>query len=129
MNEVLLDLIVCFCIKWGFFCREIVEVRLFEFDNFGCVMKIDKVFNFGDIVIIDLIMDMFFENIQVEGVFGLVIECRKYCSNFFYFIDFFEFIDVGNFFLVEKLCCICEVVNKKKFLKLWCFFGLVFGLQ
>ena len=129
MNEALPGLIARFRIKRGLFRREPVEARLFEFDNFGCVMKTDKVFNPGDTVIIDLIMDMPFENIQAEGVSGLVTERRKHCSNFFYSIDFFEFTDSGNSPLAEKLRRIRDVVNKKKSLKSRRSSGPASGLQ
>lgn len=129
MNEALPDLIARFRIKRGLFRRETVEARLFELDNFGCVMKTDKVFSPGDTVIIDLIMNMPFENIQAEGVSGLVTERRKHCSNFFYSIDFFEFTDSGNPALADKLRRIRDVVNKKKLLKSRRSSGPASGLQ
>ncbi|MEQ9547688.1 MAG: hypothetical protein RIK85_16940 [Marinobacter sp.] len=117
MNEALPDLIARFRIKHGLFRREMVEATLFELDNFGCVMKTDKVFNPGDTVTLDLIMDMPFENIQAEGLSGLVTERRKHCSNFFYSIDFIELGDSDASPAADKLRRIRDVVIKKQSLK------------
>lgn len=129
MNEALPDLIARFRIKCGLFRKETVEARLFELDSYGCVMKTDKVFNPGDTVILDLIMDMPFENIQAEGVSGLVTERRKHCSNFFYSIDFYEFTDSGNSPVSEKLRRIRDVVNKKKSIRSRRSSGPASGMQ
>ena len=58
MNEALPDLVARFRIRQGLFRKELVEAALYELDGYGCVMKTDKVFNPGDTVVLDLIMDM-----------------------------------------------------------------------
>ena len=35
-----------------------VEAGLFELDDYGCVLKTDKVFEPGDSLVFDLVMDM-----------------------------------------------------------------------
>ena len=117
MNEALPDLVAQFHVKRGLFRRERVEAALFELDNFGCVMKTDKVFNPGDTVVLDLIMEMPFDNIRADGISGLVTERRKHCSNFFYSIDFVQINDQASPALTDKLKRIRDVVRKKQLLK------------
>lgn len=117
MNEALPDLVAQFHVKRGLFRRERVEAALFELDNFGCVLKTDKVFNPGDTVVLDLIMEMPFDNIRADGISGLVTERRKHCSNFFYSIDFVQINDQTSPALRDKLKRIRDVVRKKQLLK------------
>lgn len=117
MNEALPDLVAHFHIKRGLFRRERVEAALFELDNFGCVIKTDKIFNPGDTIVLNLVMEMPFDNIRADGITGLVTERRKHCSNFFYSVDFIEINDNSSSALAEKLRRIREVVNKKQSLK------------
>ncbi|MEP1215743.1 MAG: hypothetical protein ABJM11_14420 [Marinobacter sp.] len=117
MNEALPDLVAQFHVRRGLFRRERVEAALFELDNFGCVMKTDKLFNPGDTVVLDLIMEMPFDNIRADGISGLVTERRKHCSNFFYSIDFVELNGQASPALTDKLKRIRDVVKKKQLLK------------
>lgn len=117
MNEALPDLVAQFHVKRGLFRRERVEAALFELDNFGCVMKTDKVFNPGDTVVLDLIMEMPFDNIRADGIAGLVTERRKHCSNFFYSVDFVEVSGQTSSALADKLKRIRDVVRKKQTLR------------
>ncbi|MBN8238239.1 hypothetical protein [Marinobacter nauticus] len=117
MNEELPDLVARFRIRHGIFRKETVEARLYELDSYGCVMKTDKLFEPGDTVVLDLVMDMPFEEIRAEGLTGLVTEKRKHCSNFFYSIDFVELNARDESPLSDKLRRIREVVLKKQSLK------------
>lgn len=117
MNEALPDLVARFRVRRGLFKKELVEAFLYELDGYGCVMKTDKVFNPGDTLVLDLIMDMPFDKIRAEGMPGLVTERRKHCSNFFYSIDFVEFDSNGNSSPAEKLRRIREVLSKKQSLR------------
>lgn len=84
------DLVARFTLKKGLFRKEQVEARLFDLNQFGCVLKTDKVFEPGETLGLDLEMAMPFGNLEAPGLTGLITERRKYCSNFFYFIDFIE---------------------------------------
>lgn len=117
MNDALPDLIARFRIRQGLFRRETVDARVYELDSYGCVMKTDKIFEPGDTLSLDLIMDMPFEEIRAEGVSGLVTEKRKHCSNFFYSIDFFDLEAKDSSPLADKLRRIREVLQKKQSLK------------
>ncbi|WP_100640679.1 hypothetical protein [Marinobacter salexigens] len=117
MNEALPDLVAQFTIRHGLFRRERVEAELYELDSYGCVMKTDKVFNPGDTVTLELIMDMPFDKIRAENVQGLITERRKHCSNFFYSIDFADLKSGGDTTLDEKMRRIREVLSKKQSLK------------
>ncbi|BFN14257.1 MAG TPA: hypothetical protein DCX68_02470 [Marinobacter hydrocarbonoclasticus] len=117
MNEELPDLVARFRIRHGIFRKETVEARLYELDSYGCVMKTDKLFEPGDTVVLDLVMDMPFEEIRAEGLTGLVTEKRKHCSNFFYSLDFVELNARDESPLSDKLRRIREVVLKKQSLK------------
>ena len=112
MNEELPDLVARFRIRHGIFRKETVEL-----DSYGCVMKTDKLFEPGDTVVVDLVMDMPFEEIRAEGLTGLVTEKRKHCSNFFYSLDFVELNARDESPLSDKLRRIREVVLKKQSLK------------
>lgn len=117
MNEALPDLVARFRIRHGLFRKETVEARLYELDSYGCVMKTDKLFEPGDTVTLELVMDMPFEEIRAQGVAGLVTEKRKHCSNFFYSIDFIEDGVRDDSPLADKLRRIREVMVKKQSLK------------
>lgn len=117
MKDALPDLVAHFRIRQGLFRKERVEAALFELDAYGCVMKTDKMFNPGDTVVLDLIMDMPFDKIRAENITGLITERRKHCSNFFYSIDFVDLKSDGGTALEEKLRRIREVLSKKQSLK------------
>lgn len=115
MNEELPDLVARFRVKHGLFRKETVEARLYELDGYGCVMKTDKIFEPGDTVVLDLIMDMPVDVISVEGLSGLITEKTKHCSNFFYSIDFSR--DNANPSLTARLQRIVDVLIKKQTLR------------
>ena len=68
-------------------------------------------------MLLDLVMDMPFDEIRAENLSGLVTERRKHCSNFFYSIDFVESDPNGTSSTSEKLRRIREVLSKKQSLK------------
>ena len=104
-------------IKHSFFRRETVEARLFELNQYGCVLKTDKVFEPGDTVAFDLVMAMPFDSIRANAVQGLVVERTKHCSNFFYAIDFISKNNGSGSDINEKLERIRDVLEKKKSLR------------
>lgn len=117
MNEAIPDLIACFQIRHGLFRKEIVEAQLFDLNQFGCVLKTDKVFSPGDTLQLELVMDMPIENIRAKGVSGLVTERRKHCSNFFYSIDFIKDDNDPHSTIVDQLKRIRDIVRKKQSLR------------
>jgi hypothetical protein len=117
MNEPLPDLVARFRVRRGLFRRETVEAGLFELDDYGCALKSDKVFEPGDSLVFDLVMDMPFDNIRAEGLKGLVTERRKHCSNFFYSIDFKTDSSEKHPLIADKLRRIREVLDKKQSLR------------
>ncbi len=117
MNEALPDLIAQFRIKHGLFRKELVQAQLFGLDQYGCVLKTDKVFNPGDTLQFELVMDMPFENIRAEGLAGLITERRKHCSNFFYSIDFIELSTDKQSSICDQLKRIRDVLRKKQSLR------------
>lgn len=117
MNEALPDLFAHFNVKHGLFRRERVRAALFELDDYGCVMKTDKLFEPGDTLVIDLVMEMPFDDIRADGINGLVTERRKHCSNFFYSVDFSELNTGNDAGFSKKLRRIRDVLRKKQSLK------------
>ncbi|GHD47114.1 hypothetical protein SAMN05216429_10979 [Marinobacter persicus] len=115
MYEQLPDIIARFRIRQGLFRKETVEAKLYELDGYGCVMKTDKIFEPGDTVVLDLIMDMPVDEISVEGLSGLVTEKQKHCSNFYYSIDFNKAGVPPT--LGERLQRIVDVLAKKQTLR------------
>ena len=117
MNEALPDLFAQFTFKRGLFRRERIRAALFELDDYGCVMKTDKLFEPGDTILMDLIMEMPFDDIRADGINGLVTERRKHCSNFFYSVDFSRLNTGDDANVPESLRRIREVLRKKQHLK------------
>ncbi len=117
MNEALPDLFAQFQVKLGLFRRERVKAALFELDDFGCIMKTDKLFEPGDTLTLDLVMEMPFDDIRADGINGLVTERRKHCSNFFYSVDFYELNGGNDSSFSGKLRRIRDVLKKKQSLK------------
>lgn len=112
-NEPLPDLTANFRIKRGLFRKEQIVAALFDFDQYGCVIKTDKIFNPGDTLVLTLVMDMPFEDIRTEGLNGLITERQKHCSNFFYSIDFVGNDAQARAAASEKLDRIQAVLMKK----------------
>ncbi|MFW5824203.1 MAG: hypothetical protein ACOCVV_04490, partial [Marinobacter sp.] len=108
------DLLARFTLKRGLFRKEVVEARLFDLSQFGCVLKTDKLFEPGDTLGLELEMSMPFENIQASGLTGLVTERRKYCSNFFYSIDFIGSDYRPKAEVSEQLNRIRDVLGRKQ---------------
>jgi hypothetical protein len=117
MKEALPDLFALFNIKRGLFRRERVRAALFELDDYGCVMKTDKLFDPGDTLVIDLVMEMPFDDIRADSISGLVTERRKHCSNFFYSVDFSKLNDGEDAEFKVKLRRIRDVLGRKQSLK------------
>lgn len=108
------DLVARFTLRKGLFRRELVEARLFDLNQFGCVLKTDKVFEPGETLGLELEMQMPFENLQASGLTGLITERRKYCSNFFYFVDLITSNYRPKTERSEQLERIREVLDRKK---------------
>ncbi|WP_404369423.1 hypothetical protein [Marinobacter sp.] len=117
MKEPLPDLLARFRVKLGLFRKEYIEAEIFDLDQYGCVLKTDKIFNPGDTLLLDLVMTMPFENIEAEGLNGLITERRKHCSNFFYSVDFSGLDSRPQSSESDKLRRIRDVVNKKQMLR------------
>ncbi len=116
-RQPLPDLTARFRYKKSLFRKEMVETRLFGLDQYGCILKTDKVFEPGDTIQFDLVMKMPFENISAEGLEGLVVEVRKHCSNFFYSLDFLNTAEKTDADMRGKLERIQEVLARKQTLK------------
>jgi len=117
LREAVPDLFAQFSVKQGLFRRERVRAALFELDDYGCVMKTDKLFEPGDTLVLDLVMEMPFDDIRADGINGLVTERRKHCSNFFYSVDFSDYHSGNNSGFSGKLRRIRDVLGKKQSLK------------
>lgn len=115
--EALPDLIARFTIKRGLFRKERIEAKLYALDEFSCVLKTDKVFNAGDTLLLDLVMNMPFDNIEAAGISGLITERRKHCSNYFYSVDFISGDTHPQLSLSDKLTRIRNVLSKKQSLR------------
>lgn len=117
MKEPLPDLKARFQVKLGLFRKEYIEAELFDLDQYGCVLKTDKIFNPGDTLLLDLVMTMPFEDIEAEGINGLVTERRKHCSNFFYSIDFSGLDSSSRNPEFARLQRIRDIASKKQMLR------------
>ncbi|WP_166263846.1 hypothetical protein [Marinobacter caseinilyticus] len=115
--EALPDLTARFYVKRGLFRKERIEAGLYDLDEYGCVLKTDKIFNPGDTLLLDLVMRMPFENIEAEGLTVLITERRKHCSNYFYSIDFMSDDSRIHSSIADKLKRIRDVLRKKQSLR------------
>lgn len=106
-----------FSVKRGLFRKERIEAALYDLDEYGCVLKTDRIFEPGDTLTLDLVMAMPFDDIEAAGLSGLVTERRKHCSNFFYSVDFIGFDSRPKAPDSEKLDRIREVLSKKQSLR------------
>ncbi len=108
------DLLARFVLKKGLFRKEQVEASVYELSRFGCVIKTDKWFEPGDTMALELEMMMPFENLRANGLTGLVTERKKYCSNFFYSIDFIEGDNRPRSMASGQLARIRDVLDRKQ---------------
>jgi len=67
--------------------------------------------------VLDLVMEMPFDNIRADGINGLVTERRKHCSNFFYSVDFSQLNSEDQAGISGKLRRIRDVLRKKQSLR------------
>jgi hypothetical protein len=114
MNEALPDLRARFHFRHGLFRKERVDVPVFELDTYGCVLKSDKVFEPGDTIILDLVMTMPVDDICAQGINGVIIQCRKHCSNFFYSVEFVDPDRQKKPHLSDNLSRIRSVLTRKQ---------------
>lgn len=82
------DLLAFFKVRRGLLRRERIAVSVYALSEKGCVIKTDEEFVPGDEIRLALSLDMPFDNASTPPLFGHVQSGRKYCSNFFYEIDF-----------------------------------------
>ncbi|WP_097461437.1 hypothetical protein [Mangrovitalea sediminis] len=109
------DLLARFTVKRGFLRRDRVEAPVYSLQQQGCVIKSDEMFNPGDNVHLDLVLDMPFENIEASSLLGHVTEVRKYCSNFFYTIEFHEFSSDKT--VSDRISRLTNVIKRKRALR------------
>lgn len=89
-KQPLPDLSAFFKMRRGLLRRERIAVSVYALSEAGCVIKTDEAFSPGDEIRIVLSLDMPFDNPTTPALLGSVRGGRKYCSNFFYRIDFSE---------------------------------------
>ena len=116
-NEAMPDFFAQFKFKRGLFRREQVRAAVFALDDYGCVMKTDKLFEPGDTLVVDLVLEMPIDDIRADGINGLVTERQKHCSNFYYSVDFSQLNGGSNAEYVGKLRRIRDMAGKKQSLK------------
>ena len=109
------DLLARFTVKRGFLRRDKVEAPVYSLQHRGCVIKSDETFSPGDNVHLDLVLSMPFENIEASSLQGYVIDVRKYCSNFFYTIEFNEFSSDKT--VSDRISRLTNVIKRKRALR------------
>lgn len=101
-------------IRQRLFRREVIETPLFELDEDGGIIKTDRLFEPGDTVSFDLVLEMPFEDVRVDRLEGLVTDRIKHCSNFFYFVDFRQSSKPGQ---ADNMSRILDLIARKQLLK------------
>lgn len=77
-----------FKVRQKLFRRETVEAPVFRLSDEHCVIKTDKILSPGDRLVVELALQLPFEDLLIQPLSGRVSQCRKFCSNFFCTIDF-----------------------------------------
>lgn len=88
VQQPLPDLLAYFKIRRGLLRRERIAVNVYALSKKSCVIKTDEAFAPGDEIRLAFSLDMPFDNPSTPPLLGSVRDGRKYCSNFFYRIDF-----------------------------------------
>lgn len=109
------DLLARFTVKRGFLRRDRIEVRVYLLQHDGCVIKSDEAFNPGDSIQLDLVLAMPFENIEASSLQGHVTDVRKYCSNFFYTIEFD--LNSSDNDITDRISRLNSVLKRKRALR------------
>ncbi|WP_228151134.1 hypothetical protein [Tamilnaduibacter salinus] len=104
-------------IRQRLFRREVVEVPVFQLDEHGGVIKTDRLFEPGDVLHFDLVLEMPFDDVRTDRLEGLVTDRIKHCSNFFYFVDFRQSSRSGQGRHYDSLDRVLELVTRKQLLK------------
>ena len=74
--------------KRGLLRREDIAANVYAFNGQTCVIKTDETFAPGDEIRLSLSLEMPFEGSSTPSLPGRIRNVRKYCSNFFYTVDF-----------------------------------------
>lgn len=82
------DLLAFFKVRRGILRRERIAVSVYALSERGCVIKTDEEFVPGDEIRLALSLAMPFDDASTPPLFGHVRSGKKYCSNFFYEINF-----------------------------------------
>lgn len=87
-KQPLPDLFASFNMKRGLLRREQILAAVYQLDDGGCVIKTDEAFVFGDEIRLSLSLNMPLESASTPLLTGRIAGVRKYCSNFFYAVEF-----------------------------------------
>lgn len=107
-DQSLPDLKAIFRIKRGLLRRERIAVNVYALNGNGCVIKTDEAFVPGDEIRIAFSLKMPFENASTPPLLGRVRNVRKYCSNFFYRVDFTDYNKPSSYVGVARIMDLIE---------------------
>jgi hypothetical protein len=104
-------------VKRGFFTRDWVDVKTFEFADTHCVIKTDEIYEINAPITLSFSLRLEMDDIVIDEFVGKVRKKKKDCSCFHYYIDFKEGkaqdVEVG----LSKIRQISSLIKKKKSLK------------
>lgn len=109
-QQPLPDLVAYFKIRRSFLRRERIAVSVYALSDKGCVIKTDEAFSPGDEIRLAFSLAMPFDNASTPALLGSVRGGRKYCSNFFYRIDFSSYNKPSAFADIAR---ILELLGRK----------------
>lgn len=104
-------------VKRGFFSRDWVDVKTFEFSESHCVIKTDEIYELNSSITLSFHMQIEMTDIVVEEFTGKVKKKKKDCSCFHYYIDLSDGKSPDGQLALDKVRQIATLIKKKKQLK------------
>ncbi|MCP5209208.1 MAG: hypothetical protein H7A01_18615 [Hahellaceae bacterium] len=104
-------------VKRGFFARDWVDVKTFEFADSHCVIKTDEIYEINSPITLSFHLKLDLDDIVIDEFVGKVKKKKKDCSCFHYYIDFKEGKGQDSEISLSKIRQIGSVIKKKRNLK------------
>jgi hypothetical protein len=104
-------------VKRGFFSRDWVDVKTFEFSDTHCVIKTDEVYELNTPITLSFHLKIEMDDIVIDEFVGRVKKKKKDCSCFHYFVDLLDGRSPDGDLSFSKIRQINSLIKKKKQLK------------
>ncbi len=113
-DEVISDLSARIKVKRGFFTKDWVDVKVYEFCPSSCIIKTDEVYLVGSPITLSFKLPLELNEIVIEELVGKVTSKRKDCSCFHYCVE----INISKMrkdsLVSDKIKQIDSIIRKKR---------------